>query len=701
MSNINLTTKLVGEITGDFVIPAYQRGYRWQGEIKMLLDDINEIPDGEKYCLQPIVVKKIIDNKYELIDGQQRLTTLFLLYWFVAKKENVGEADYEFLNHFSYFTRPSSRDFCKNLVKQTPSFDRTISEELKDKSWFQYQWHNDPTIQGMLVMIDAINQKYGSASNLWGQLENVSFYFLPISEMGLTDELYIKMNSRGKPLTEFEHFKAEFEGMIKELDEGMSIEFNRKFDLDWTDLFFPYRGENKIIDDEFMRYFFFISDILCYKKHIPLEKDAFKLAKLLYSKDNPEAKANLVFLKSSFDCWCKFDIDDFFNRIFSNDTYESGKVKIYQENLNVFRQCCNDYNEDNGRNRKFPLNMTLLLYAVVIYLQNKGNVSETDFQRRIRIVRNLIWNSPDEIRADGQRNNMPQLLDETEKIILSGTIPQGIGYNKFQRKEELDKIEWLRTHPNMQDALFHLEDHSLLFGCISVVGLDCSDNFDKFRNLYNIRNRNLISQALLAQGDYSQSIGWRWQLGTKVESTWIDMLHPSNKRNGFEDKTKNTLNNLLSALTTINEESLQAIVNNYLNDEHTKKDWRFYFVKYGDVMLSQTSGMYYTYGDGEYHVLKMRTSERLSGKNWNVFLLALNEQMGHKYPLGDYAYQMDKLKIADNMWLDCLNDKFVMYVRIEEQWVETQVFNIPQNQDGIDIEDRVVWIKRELESLGY
>ena len=69
MSNINLTTKLVGEITGDFVIPAYQRGYRWQEEIKMLLDDINEIPDGEKYCLQPIVVKKIIDNKYELIDG--------------------------------------------------------------------------------------------------------------------------------------------------------------------------------------------------------------------------------------------------------------------------------------------------------------------------------------------------------------------------------------------------------------------------------------------------------------------------------------------------------------------------------------------------------------------------------------------------------------------------------------------------------
>ena len=66
----NLITKLVGEISGYFIIPAYQRGYRWDEEVKMLLDDLNEITEGKEYCLQPIVVRALGDEKYELIDGQ-------------------------------------------------------------------------------------------------------------------------------------------------------------------------------------------------------------------------------------------------------------------------------------------------------------------------------------------------------------------------------------------------------------------------------------------------------------------------------------------------------------------------------------------------------------------------------------------------------------------------------------------------------
>lgn len=76
---MNLEEILVGNISGDFVIEAYQRGYRWgEDEITFLLNDISEIPDGQKYCLQPIVVKDV-NGTYELIDGQQRLTTLFLI----------------------------------------------------------------------------------------------------------------------------------------------------------------------------------------------------------------------------------------------------------------------------------------------------------------------------------------------------------------------------------------------------------------------------------------------------------------------------------------------------------------------------------------------------------------------------------------------------------------------------------------------
>ena len=76
---MNLEEKIIGDISGKFVIEAYQRGYRWsKDEIIHLLEDVDEIPDGQNYCLQPIVVKNN-DGIFELIDGQQRLTTLYLI----------------------------------------------------------------------------------------------------------------------------------------------------------------------------------------------------------------------------------------------------------------------------------------------------------------------------------------------------------------------------------------------------------------------------------------------------------------------------------------------------------------------------------------------------------------------------------------------------------------------------------------------
>mgnify|MGYP004721889423 CR=1 FL=1 len=68
-------------------IPAYQRGYRWDRlQVTQLLDDIwefiqasEEKPRTSFYCLQPLVVRKLEDGRYEVVDGQQRLTTIFIL----------------------------------------------------------------------------------------------------------------------------------------------------------------------------------------------------------------------------------------------------------------------------------------------------------------------------------------------------------------------------------------------------------------------------------------------------------------------------------------------------------------------------------------------------------------------------------------------------------------------------------------------
>ena len=82
----------IGRITLDemcskgynFIIPTYQRGYRWRTEhVQALIDDLSSATGNKRYCLQPIVLQKAKDkngnNAFLVVDGQQRLTTLMLL----------------------------------------------------------------------------------------------------------------------------------------------------------------------------------------------------------------------------------------------------------------------------------------------------------------------------------------------------------------------------------------------------------------------------------------------------------------------------------------------------------------------------------------------------------------------------------------------------------------------------------------------
>jgi hypothetical protein len=627
------------------------------------------------------------------LDGQQRLTTLFLLHWYIAKKEKLDALELEFLSHFSYATRFSSRDFCQELVKYSPDFKQDkLSRAIKDQAWYPYEWKNDPTIQSMLVMIDAIHEKFSNQLDLWKSLvieKNISFYFLPLNEMGLTDDLYIKMNSRGKPLTPFEHFKAEFEEIIKHDSEELSKEINHKFDIKWTDMLFPFRGDNNIIDDEFIRYFHFISDVICYKSDIDFERDEFKVAKLLYSNENEKSKENIAYLKNSFDCWYNLDIVDFFNKFFSKNSYEGGKVKLYQDDLNIFKECLDNYGEYSGRNRRFPLNKILLLFSINTYLQNKENISEDEFRKRIRIIRNLIWNSADEIRDERMQN----LLSESENIILTGEIPIAekgdLGFNVRQKEEERNKIVWLKTNSQFEDELFHLEDHTLLKGCIAVVDLNNSNNFKKFRLLFDNCTKDLINRAFLSIGDYSQYISWRYQIGAKSnESVWFDLFNPTKQRQGF-DKTLKTLNSLLFKLEEfeINNETLEQLVKDYIENAETPKDWRFYIIKYSP-MRQGNFGMYYWRNRTEkpYEIIMMNTEKSIGGRNWDISLYTLNSLSDFvgKLNLGEFAYQGDKLKIKNSdIEIDCLNDKYV----VSQNGISTE-YTIQQHE-GLDIQDRV------------
>jgi hypothetical protein len=102
----------VGDITGDFFVPAYQRGYRWgDHEVRQLLDDIRD-SNGATYYLQPVVVKGRDDDSWELVDGQQRLTTLYLIFQYL-KGTHLPSAATSY--SITYETREGSKAYLEQL----------------------------------------------------------------------------------------------------------------------------------------------------------------------------------------------------------------------------------------------------------------------------------------------------------------------------------------------------------------------------------------------------------------------------------------------------------------------------------------------------------------------------------------------------------------------------------------------------------
>ncbi|MFZ4398536.1 MAG: DUF262 domain-containing protein [Bacteroidales bacterium] len=155
------------------------------------------------------------------LDGQQRLTTLYLLYWYIGSRELDG-IEYDNLmsnlRKFTYSTRVSSRRFCEELVKTKLVFKNEPNEMITNLSWFFKSYLKDPTISSMLNMLNAIHQKYLETNNfdLFNKLNRLQFYILSLNGFNLTEELYVKMNARGKQLTDFENLKADITKWMKD-----------------------------------------------------------------------------------------------------------------------------------------------------------------------------------------------------------------------------------------------------------------------------------------------------------------------------------------------------------------------------------------------------------------------------------------------------------------------------------------------------
>ena len=315
---------------------------------------------------------------------------------------------------------PALVSFVERIVKYPPPSDLTgpPSEWITDQSWYLHLWRFDPTIRAMLVTLDAIAERFSGedAKELWARLTDnakpaIWFQLLPIDEMGTAEDLYIKMNSRGKPLTEFEAFKAHLGQLVAET--GAADDFGHKIDGVWTDLFWPYRGDNDIVDDEFMRYFDFLIEV-CEWRENRIRGDAAltpeQRIKALLTGTNPRRQEHLNFICAAFDVWVgDLPIAEVFADVFKTSIDGDGVRLIGAPSTNLFRACCERYGATRGTTRLFSLTDTLLLFAVLVHRIHKTE----DASARLRSLRNVNEASQFEMRVQ----NMPKFIAEVAEFM--------------------------------------------------------------------------------------------------------------------------------------------------------------------------------------------------------------------------------------------------------------------------------------------
>ncbi len=182
-----------------FIIPSYQRGFRWiDTQVMDLLDDIYEFmlkkenkkqSVGDFYCLQSIIVSKKTDNQFRLIDGQQRLTTIFIILYYLDKKKFSIEFE----------TRKESKTFLKNISVETKDknidFHHIYNAFVIIKEWFEKKELNEATIKDEFYI------------NL-GKYTKVIWYEINENEDEI--EVFTRTNSGKIPLTNAELIKALF-----------------------------------------------------------------------------------------------------------------------------------------------------------------------------------------------------------------------------------------------------------------------------------------------------------------------------------------------------------------------------------------------------------------------------------------------------------------------------------------------------------
>ena len=605
------------------------------------------------------------------LDGQQRLTTLFLLHWYLALVAGKLPEARTTLSKFTYETRSSSREFCERLVNEAllPSWETypVLSDALRDTTWFQPAWERDPTVVAMLVMLDALAKRFGSEPD-WFELLTapesplIGFYFLDMPKVGLTDDLYLKMNARGKPLTDFENWKAEFDLLLQHQGwPDLQAEFGRKADTDWTDLFWKYRRKDEaVVDEVFEQYLHFLTRMLAYQggesnRELVAGRLSFEWFRRVYTE-----RKNVEFLFKTLDFLAAMQtssaegIAGLLGRLLTKQA-ENERVRLFGESQSdIFSQCLQEASPAR------LLQEQVLLFGLLTYGATVDPVqfAEADARNLLRVLRNLMerkrQQQDTQIGSDLRVDDLPAFATACATLATAkgGGSPKvydrlvaGVALPGLRRVEhERSKAQLLTEQPELTTILHELENQTVFRGDLhNLLPTENADQLTAFgqavREIWTIPlAQSLIIRAWLTLGDYTVSQN-RWTGDAEKyffgnTSNWYTVLAFD-----FDSGQKSLLPDFLQAYTDVSGDTpvlkLQQLINVWLADNQDFNDWRYYFIKYPE-MTEESQAYFAWYSDFSLRLLRRNG---IGSKHINPYIRTISRR------------NKVKEKIASDQWV--------------------------------------------------
>jgi hypothetical protein len=579
------TTKTFLELIKDYkiIIPLIQRDYAQGREKEKNKAEkfLEAIRNGckSKLNLDFVYGKRDKENKIFIpLDGQQRLTTLFLIHWYLSL-----ENDYKLeLSNFSYEVRSSSKDFLEELTKNDnwKNFTRkNIKTQVENSNWFFLSWKKDLTVVSLLKMLDLI-EKFFENEDI-NKLNNITFEILYLDEFNLTDELYVKMNARGKPLTLFENFKAEFESYIEKTGDNEEVIPNKaSFDNEWLNIFWNLAKKKveekqinideapKLADEMFYNFFYNMT----FNFYLEKQDKFIKINNKEYSIINEFIKDN--------------DIFSFYKDVYS-DTNKTTVIINILNKLQIdetFETFVNNIYISQWDRARFHA-----LQLAYIY-----DLDEKEFNRWKRVSFNLINNqliqSPDDLIKTIKSLN--SFIEKSNKDIYEHIKKDYKVIDYFtQKDEESLKAKLILENQNWEEEIVKAECHWYLDGQIGFLLEFAENNLekfvmyrDKFVKIWDSAkneektitdNQILIYQALLVKGDYF--INGYSEYKNRIFCSFAPALRTKfdNWRKLFNSENKKYLKELLD-----DNRNLKEIINEFNNTN----DWRYGFIKYPEIL---------------------------------------------------------------------------------------------------------------------